>query len=66
MNDITYQWKTDKAKKFGGVGVSEELSSLRFNVAALNTRQEAVPSETLPGTPFHIIYNYLQEISLST
>lgn len=55
--DIVYQWKTDTAKKFGGVGVSKELSSIRFHVAALNTRQETI--SLLPSMHIYKIKEYL-------
>lgn len=41
-SDIIYHWKKDDAKKFRGIGVSKELSSIRFTVDALNTREEEI------------------------
>ena len=41
--DVIYNWKQDdKGSIKSAVGVSRETTSIKFNVAAVNTKQEIV------------------------
>lgn len=58
--DFVYQWKQDEYGKIQkAMGVSKELSSIRFKVAALNTRQETISL----GPSTHTVALTLHEFS---